>query len=62
LNKKDIQDLYKETILRGKGLSPKGGAGLGLIVMAKTTSNDFTFNFEPIDDLWSYFILEVHLN
>ena len=41
----------------GGELSSKGGAGLGLIDIAKKTGNKFEYHFLPIDDNFSFFIL-----
>ena len=37
--------------------SKKGGAGLGLIEMAKKTGNKLDYDFITLDDEFSYFIL-----
>ena len=37
--------------------SNKGGAGLGLIEMAKKTGNKLDYDFVPLDNDYSYFIL-----
>jgi hypothetical protein len=58
LNKKRIKDLYKSTITDGK-FSDKGGAGLGIIEMAKITDEKLMFSFSPINDKFSYFTLRM---
>jgi hypothetical protein len=44
-------------MLSNAEFSSKGGAGLGLIEMAKKTGNKLDFDFTPLDDVFSYFIL-----
>ena len=52
----DIRNVYRQALSEAK-ISSKGGAGLGLIEMAKKTGNKLDFDFIPVDDKWSYFIL-----
>lgn len=56
LDKEGLKDAYKKQIMGGE-LSSKGGAGLGLIDIAKKTGNKFDYHFLPIDDNFSFFIL-----
>ena len=42
-------------------ISEKGGAGLGLIVMAKTTKQKIKYDFEKINDKFSYFAMQLNL-
>ncbi|MBS0009909.1 MAG: SiaB family protein kinase [Bacteroidales bacterium] len=56
LEPKEIRALYRER-LGSTTLSQKGGAGLGLIEMAKKTGNKLDFDFIRIDDELLYFIL-----
>jgi len=59
INKLDSEELkkyYKKTLISGE-LSEKGGAGLGLIDMARKSGNKFLYNFVKIDDEYSYFYL-----
>jgi hypothetical protein len=61
LNKLDLsqlKDLYKATITNGK-FSEKGGAGLGIIEMAKIADEKIDFNFELINDQISEFRLRL---
>jgi hypothetical protein len=58
LNKQSIKDLYKTTITNGK-FTEKGGAGLGIIEMAKITDEKLVFSFSPIDEHFSYFLLRM---
>jgi uncharacterized protein YfkK (UPF0435 family) len=56
-----VNSLYKDTIMKSAGLSDKGGAGLGLIVIAKTTKKQLFYDFEPINNKYSYFTLKVNI-
>lgn len=52
----DIKALYRQ-ILETSGFSDKGGAGLGLLEMALKTGNRLDFDFIPIGEGLSYFVL-----
>jgi len=52
----EIKDLYKQ-ILNTSEFSEKGGAGLGLIEMAVKTGNKLDYDFVPVNNDFSYFIL-----
>lgn len=56
----EINDLYK-TSLANAEISEKGGAGLGLIVMAKTTRQKIKYDFEKINNKFSYFAMQLNL-
>ncbi|SRR6056297_458039 len=56
-----VNSLYKDTIMKSAGLSDKGGAGLGLIVVAKTTRKNLFYDFQPLNNKYSYFILKVNI-
>ena len=45
--------------LRDGELSNKGGAGLGLIDIARKTSKKIKYEFIPINARYSYFLLKV---
>ncbi len=51
-----IREVYR-TMLQDTKIGKKGGAGLGLMEMARKTGNKLDFDFLPIDDRYSYFIL-----
>lgn len=55
-----INDLYIESLANAE-ISEKGGAGLGLIVMAKTTRQKIRYDFEKINDKFSYFAMQLNL-
>lgn len=56
LETKEIRDVYRQ-MLSSSEFSSKGGAGLGLIEMAKKTGNKLDYDFVPLDNDYSYFIL-----
>lgn len=58
LSKAELKTLYKE-ILRFGQLSERGGAGLGLVDMAKRSGNKLTYLFETVSNEFSYFYLHV---
>jgi hypothetical protein len=58
LTKDSIRDLYKATITDGK-FSEKGGAGLGIIEMAKMSDEKLSYSFTEIDKEFSYYLLKL---
>jgi hypothetical protein len=56
----DINALYLKSLANAE-ISAKGGAGLGLIVMAKTTRHKIKFDFEKINEKFSYFAMQLNL-
>lgn len=60
LDKEGLKKLYKEVIKHGS-LSEKGGAGLGFIDMARKSGQKLLFDFEPIDDTFSFFTLKTSI-
>ncbi len=58
LDKNGLKDLYKNTILSGN-ISPKGGAGLGIINIAKVSENKINYTFETINSDYSYFTINI---
>jgi len=56
LNKDDLNALYKKQIREGS-LSEKGGAGLGLIDIARKTGRQLDYQFLPLEDSNNYFFL-----
>lgn len=59
-SKEELKKMYKEQLRCGK-LSPKGGAGLGLIDVARKTGRKLHYQFLPIDDNNYLFILKVDI-
>ncbi|OQY01725.1 MAG: hypothetical protein B6I20_07565 [Bacteroidetes bacterium 4572_117] len=60
LDKDGLKAFHKEVLLHGK-ISSKGGAGLGLIDMARKSGNNLSFSFEKVDDNLSYFYLHTEI-
>ena len=56
LDKEGLSNLFKQQI-KGSSLSDKGGAGLGLIDIAKKTGSKLSYQFKEINELVSFFIL-----
>lgn len=60
LDKNELKKYYKR-ILRTGGISDKGGAGLGLIDMARKSGNKLLYDFKPINEDFSYFYFQTEL-
>ncbi|HAF29140.1 MAG TPA: hypothetical protein DCG75_08850 [Bacteroidales bacterium] len=56
----EVNDLYKKSLANAE-ISDKGGAGLGLIVMSKFTKQKIRYDFEKINDKFSYFAMQLNL-
>lgn len=56
----ELKQLYKKQLREGK-ISNKGGAGLGLIDIARKTSEKLDYVFLPIRNC-DYFVLKVEIN
>ena len=56
LDKEALNELYKKQIKEGQ-LHEKGGAGLGFIDIKRKTGNNLSYEFMPIDDDQTFFIL-----
>ncbi|MFP4555810.1 MAG: SiaB family protein kinase [Bacteroidales bacterium] len=54
----ELRLLQKEVLSQGK-LSERGGAGLGVIEMARRTGQKITYDFEQIDDEHSLFFIQL---
>ncbi len=57
----ELKMMYKKQITEGC-ISEKGGAGLGLIEVAKRTRNKLVYQFLPLDDENEFFILKAEIN
>ena len=56
LDKDSLKEYYKQ-VLEDGSISNKGGAGLGLIEMARKSGNKLFYTFEEINDEISYFYM-----
>ncbi len=57
LDKDGLKQLYKE-IIKGTEISDKGGAGLGFVDMARKSGNHLDYDFEQMNDRYSFFSLK----
>ena len=60
LDKDGLKELYLD-ILTNESLSEKGGAGLGIVEMARKSGQKLDFDFQTINDLYSFFYLQIKL-
>lgn len=60
-SKEELKEMYKKQMLEGV-LSSKGGAGLGLIDIARKTEENLDYQFIQIDDEYFFFILKVEVS
>jgi hypothetical protein len=60
LDKAELKQYYK-TVLKDNVISDKGGAGLGLIEMARKSGNNLVFDFVDLSDNYSYFYLNTEI-
>lgn len=58
MNPEELRAYYLET-LSSTELSDKGGAGLGMIDIARKSGHRINFNFNEVSDKYSFFCLEV---
>lgn len=56
LNADELKAYHRQVLVDGK-ISSKGGAGLGLIDMARKSGNKLLYAFEKVDEKYSYFYL-----
>ncbi len=59
--REQLKEMYRKQITEGS-ISDKGGAGLGLIEIAKRTRNKLVYQFLPLDEHSQFFILKVEIN
>ncbi|MCU0392824.1 MAG: SiaB family protein kinase [Thermoflexibacter sp.] len=61
LDKEGLKERYKFIIKNGK-ISDKGGAGLGLIDMARKSGNKLGYDFERVNDKITFFSLKTTIS
>jgi hypothetical protein len=61
LDEEGLKQLFKETRLKST-ISDVGGAGLGFIDMAKRSGNKIHYQFDTIDNEYSYFTVMVQIS
>ena len=57
LDKDGLKQLYKD-IIKNTDLSEKGGAGLGFVDMARKSGHKLEYDFQNIDEKYSFFSLK----
>ncbi len=57
----ELKIMYKEQLVNGR-LSEKGGAGLGLIDIARKTESKYEYLFIPINFEYDYFVLKIEID
>jgi len=60
LEPKELKEYYQKMLVNGE-ISEKGGAGLGLIAMARKTGNKLLYDFHEVNDKFSYFYLRTEM-
>ena len=61
MNKDELKELYKRQ-MKGGTISEKGCAGLGFIDIVRKTGNKLKYDFLPVSDKCSFFILIVAIS
>ena len=61
LDKAGLKSVYLETLTNGQ-ISKKGGAGLGVIIMAMKSKNKIVYSSTPIDDTLSMVSLDIKVD
>ncbi len=61
LDKDELTKFYREILSDGK-ISEKGGAGLGLIEIARKAGNKLFYDFNKINDEFSFFYMHTYIN
>ncbi|HYG50594.1 MAG TPA: SiaB family protein kinase, partial [Flavobacteriales bacterium] len=61
LGKDALKEYSKEVLTNGE-LSDKGGAGLGLIEMARKSGNKLAYHFKPINNNVSHFYFQIKIS
>lgn len=61
MNAPELKAFYLESLSTSE-LSEKGGAGLGIIDMARKSENKLEYQFHPLTDVFSFFTLAVKIN
>jgi coenzyme F420-reducing hydrogenase delta subunit len=57
----DLKNYYREVLTKGK-ISDKGGAGLGLIEMARKSGSKLKYKFIKLNEIESFFYLQTGIN
>lgn len=60
LKPEELRDKYKE-LMNNMDFSEKGGAGLGLLDIARKSANKFEYDFRKLNEKKTYFTLKVNI-
>jgi len=58
--KEELRELYKR-ILNNETFSAKGGGGLGFIDIARKSGQKLLYNFQPINNKFSFFSFQINI-
>lgn len=61
LTKDELKEYYKQVLTNGE-MSMKGGGGLGIIDIARKSGEKLVYEFLPITDNVSFFVLKIKIN
>jgi len=61
MTREELKTYYLEA-LGSSELSAKGGAGLGMIEMARKSGNRIEYSFDPVNERMSFFSLVVKID
>ena len=61
MTREELKRHYQETLSNSE-LSAKGGAGLGMIDMARKSGNRLVYQFEPLNDRYTFFSLIITID
>lgn len=61
MEKDELKKLYKEILYNGE-FSDKGTAGLGFVEIARKTGQKLSYEFNEINDEYSYFTLQIRVS
>ena len=60
LNEDELKAYYKEVLNNGM-MSDKGGGGLGMIDIARKSGQKLAFDFQKVDDEYSFYSLNINI-
>ena len=61
MTKEELKSYYLES-LKNTELSEKGGAGLGMIDMARKSGQKLDYRFDPLNDRFTFFSLMITID
>ena len=62
LTDEELKAFYKDVLTKSEGLSSKGGAGLGLIDMARKSGEKLVYEFKEADEKYSFFSMYIKIS